>query len=85
MENAHDHFISCLKFNAKYGVIASTGNDMKVKIWHLKWLVPSIYISAFYSLFIVQRYFILIISIVIIENCIKKEFIEILICPRQMV
>lgn len=36
MENAHEHFISSIRFNKKYGVIASTGNDMKVKIWQLK-------------------------------------------------
>lgn len=46
MENAHDHFISSIRFNKKYGVIASTGNDMKVKIWQLKWLISSMnYIS----------------------------------------
>jgi hypothetical protein len=26
-----------VKFNAKYGVIGSGGNDLVVKIWHLKW------------------------------------------------
>ena len=33
---AHEHFISCVRFNKKYGVMASTGNDMKIKVWHLK-------------------------------------------------
>jgi platelet-activating factor acetylhydrolase IB subunit alpha len=33
---AHDHFVSTVKFNGKYGVIGSAGNDMIIKIWHLK-------------------------------------------------
>lgn len=34
--DAHEHFISCVKYNSKYGIVASSGNDMVVKIWHLK-------------------------------------------------
>jgi platelet-activating factor acetylhydrolase IB subunit alpha len=34
--DAHEHFISVVKFNAKYGVVGSGGNDLIVKIWHLK-------------------------------------------------
>lgn len=33
----HDHFISTVKFHSKYGLLASSGNDMVVKIWNLKW------------------------------------------------
>ncbi len=35
--DAHEHFISTVKFHHKYGVLASGGNDMIVKIWNLKW------------------------------------------------
>lgn len=33
---AHEHFISTIKFHNKYGVIGTAGNDMIVKIWTLK-------------------------------------------------
>ena len=33
---AHEHFVAAVEFNGKYGVIGSGGNDMIVKIWHLK-------------------------------------------------
>lgn len=36
--DAHDHFISTVRFHRKYGVIATGGNDMVVKIWNLKWV-----------------------------------------------
>lgn len=34
--DAHEHFISTVKFHKKYGFIATAGNDMIIKIWHLK-------------------------------------------------
>jgi hypothetical protein len=33
---AHEHFISTVKFHKKYGVIATGGNDTVIKIWSLK-------------------------------------------------
>jgi platelet-activating factor acetylhydrolase IB subunit alpha len=36
MEGSHEHFISSIRFNRKYGVVATAGNDMKVKVWQLK-------------------------------------------------
>lgn len=33
---AHEHFISTVRFNEKYGIVASGGNDLIIKIWHLK-------------------------------------------------
>ncbi len=33
---AHEHFISSVRFNPKYGVVASGGNDMVLKVWHLR-------------------------------------------------
>ena len=33
---AHEHFVSSVQFNPKYAVLASAGNDMILKIWHLK-------------------------------------------------
>ena len=33
---AHEHFISTVKFHKKYGIISTAGNDTIVKIWHLK-------------------------------------------------
>jgi WD40 repeat protein len=36
--DAHEHFISAVRFNPKYGVVASGGNDMIVKLWHLRTL-----------------------------------------------
>lgn len=36
MEAAHEHFISSVRFNRKYGVVGTAGNDMKVKVWLLK-------------------------------------------------
>jgi WD40 repeat protein len=34
--DAHEHFISTVKFHQKYGVIATAGNDLTIKIWNLK-------------------------------------------------
>ena len=33
---AHEHFISTIRFHKKYGMIATGGHDLIVKIWHLK-------------------------------------------------
>lgn len=33
---AHEHFISTVKFHNKYGVVATGGNDLIIKIWNLK-------------------------------------------------
>jgi len=33
---AHEHFVAMVKFNPKYGVVGSGGNDMVVKLWHLQ-------------------------------------------------
>ena len=33
---AHEHFISSVKFHKKYGVLATGGNDTVIKIWSLK-------------------------------------------------
>lgn len=33
---AHEHFISSVRFHAKYGLIATGGNDLIIKIWNLK-------------------------------------------------
>ena len=35
-EGVHEQFVSSISFNNKYRVLASSGNDMIVKIWHLK-------------------------------------------------
>ena len=32
---AHEHFISTVRFHKKYGIIATAGNDMVIKIWKL--------------------------------------------------
>jgi WD40 repeat protein len=34
--DAHEHFVSTVRFNPKYAVLASTGHDMTIKIWALK-------------------------------------------------
>ena len=33
---AHEHFISTVRFHNKYGLVATAGNDTIVKIWQLK-------------------------------------------------
>lgn len=34
--DAHEHFVSSVRYNPKYNVVSSSGNDMVIKIWHLK-------------------------------------------------
>jgi platelet-activating factor acetylhydrolase IB subunit alpha len=34
--DAHEHFVSNVRFNSKYGVLATTGHDMTIKVWGLK-------------------------------------------------
>lgn len=34
--DAHEHFVAVVKYNPKYAVVASAGNDLALKIWNLK-------------------------------------------------
>jgi platelet-activating factor acetylhydrolase IB subunit alpha len=36
IESAHEQFVSTIRFNNKYRVLASSGNDTVLKLWHLK-------------------------------------------------
>jgi len=33
---AHEHFVSTVRHNPRYAVLASSGQDMTIKIWTLK-------------------------------------------------
>jgi WD40 repeat protein len=37
--DAHELFISAVRFNPKYGIVASGGNYRIVKLWHLRTLL----------------------------------------------
>lgn len=36
VDAAHEHFVSSVRYNGKYGVLASSGNDQVIKIWTMK-------------------------------------------------
>lgn len=34
--DVHEHFVSTVRFNPKYGLLATTGHDITIKLWTLK-------------------------------------------------
>ena len=71
---AHEHFISTVKFHKKYGVIATGGNDTVIKIWSLKWINKSENGINSYIIILLSILFIVLCNITnFIENVSKKQ------------
>jgi platelet-activating factor acetylhydrolase IB subunit alpha len=34
--DAHDHFVAAVRYNGRYGVVATAGQDSLVKLWAMK-------------------------------------------------